>query len=466
MKRPALSIRARTSLTATVVVGVALVVACVALIYALPLAMRSSIQAAAATRASDIALLAASGSLPSSIPGQGDAFVAQVVSGGRVVARSPDLQGQPAVSNLVLAPGRTRLFTLRRLPENEASRDSIVEVEPPSPLLVVARGVATPHGPSTVFVAASLSPMEETSEALVPIVLIGAPIMLLVVAFTTSALTNSALRPVRAITDRAATISSSAPGERLPVPLSQDEIRSLAETMNDMLDRIESAGVMQRRFTADASHELKSPIATIRTMLEVARADPARVEMPSLLDDLLAEDRRLELLVADLLLVGQVDERALRLHRVPLDLPAIVKEEAVSARRGGDLIVDTSGVFDVALVADEARVRQLLRNLLDNALRHARERVWVEARTDGGDVVLTVSDDGSGIPASAREHVFERFVRLDDGRGRADGGTGLGLSVCRAIALAHGGSIRVQERAEGGAALETRLPLAAEQYSH
>jgi signal transduction histidine kinase len=457
--RPSFGIRARTTLSATVVVGVALILASVSLVLFMRHALRTSIEAAAATRASDVALLARSGSLPPSLPGRGEALLVQVVAAGdRVIASSPSIEGDAPFSLGALPAGHSRTFTLDALPAekvNAADADS----EPATPFLVIAHGVQTSKGPVTVLVAASLSPLEDTSDALVPLLSGGVPVVLLVLAATVWALTGLALRPVASIRAEAEAISSSELDRRLPVPAAHDEIRDLSETMNRMLDRLETASVLQRRFTANASHELKSPIASIRTMLEVARHNPEHADLPSLFDDLLAEDLRLELLVADLLILGQSDEGALKLSLSAFDLGAVAEEEVRAVTAPNGRRIDTSGITDVMVTADSARLRQVLRNLLDNAIRHAVSTVWVSTRADGSTAVLTVSDDGRGIPADARERVFDRFVRLDDNRSRIEGGTGLGLAVCRAIVAAHRGTIVVVEPEHGGATFEVRLPV-------
>lgn len=422
-------------------------------------ALRSSIEASAATRASDVALLARSGSLPAVLPGHGESLLVQVVSASGVVAASPSIQGDAALATVSVRPGESRTFTVPSVSEKPDSPGSEVNLEPSVSYVVTALGVGTPSGPATVLVAASLSPLEDVSDALVPLLLGGVPFLLLIVAGTTWALTGVALRPVEAVRKEAESISSSALDRRLPVPHAHNEIHDLTETMNRMLDRIESASILQRRFTANASHELKSPIASIRTMLEVAMRNPAGVDLPALIEDLLVEDRRLELLVSDLLLLGQSDEGALRLAVSTFDVAPLVEEEVHSVAKPNGPHIDATAVESLSVTADAARIRQLLRNLLDNAVRHARTGVWVAARQAEGELVLTVSDDGPGIPEEDRERVFDRFVRLDEARSRGDGGTGLGLSVCRAIATAHGGNVRVVSPLHGGATVEVRLPI-------
>jgi signal transduction histidine kinase len=459
MRLPSLGIRARTTLVASVAVGFALFLGAGVLVFLMTHALRSSIESAAATRASDVALLAKSGSLPQSLPGHGDALLVQVVSAGKVVSSSRDLAGRPPLVSIELAPNATRIQELPSIPDLEQEPAQDIELDPSTPFVVIARGVATPHGEMTVLAASSLSPLEDIDGVVVPLLLASAPFALALVAGITWLLTGMALRPVDAMRERAETISSSAPGELLPVPPAKDEIRDLAETMNRMLQRIESSTAAQKRFVSDASHELKSPIAAIRTMAEVARTSPSVIDLPTFLDDLAAEDERLELLVADLLLLATTDEGHLAIEPVPIDLARTVSQEvlSVSAKTSVSVCFEPSG--SLVIEADEGRIRQLVRNLLENAVRHATSTVWVAVESGEAVVAVLVSDDGPGMPREAWSRVFERFVRIDEGRSRYDGGTGLGLPVCRAIASAHYGSVEIIEPLHGGATFRVQLPL-------
>ena len=200
-------------------------------------------------------------------------------------------------------------------------------------------------------------------------------------------------------------------------------------------------------------------MAAIRTMLEVARANPGSVDFENLVDDLLHEDLRLEMLVGDLLTLARADEQALAIRPIEVDLDDIVRSEVQMVVGRSSAPVDMSEVDPVRISADPDRLRQLLRNLLDNSLRHARSGVWVSAHRRGTEAVVVVSNDGDPIPAAERERIFERFVRLDHARGRDDGGTGLGLPVVEAIARAHGGRVAAIDPLHEGATFEVRLPV-------
>jgi signal transduction histidine kinase len=308
-----------------------------------------------------------------------------------------------------------------------------------------------------VLVAASLEPARRALDVLWPLLLIALPIILAAVGLVIWALTGRALRPVEAMREQAAVISAAELERRLPVPPSHDEVHRLAMTLNDMLDRLEAAALRQQRFVADASHELKSPVAAMRTMLEVAERDPHFEDWRTLLADLGREDRRLERLIGDLLTLARFDEHALAVRRAEVDLDQIVGREAEAAGRDGGR-VDASEVRPMRILGDPDALARLFRNLVDNAARFAAATVWVESEAADGEAVVWISDDGPGIPASAREHVFERFVRLDESRDRRAGGSGLGLALARAVAVAHGGKIAVIEPRHGGATIEVRLP--------
>jgi signal transduction histidine kinase len=258
-------------------------------------------------------------------------------------------------------------------------------------------------------------------------------------------------------------ISAAALHRRVPDPPGQDEIGRLAATMNRMLARLEEAQAKERQFVSDASHELRSPVATIRQHVEVALAHPAGASAGELAEVVLAEDLRLERLVDDLLFLARADERRQRLVRRLVDLDDVVLEEATRLRATTGVRIDTGEVSAGRVVGDASQLRRLVRNLLDNATRHARSTVRLGlATTDEGTVGLTVEDDGPGIPPEQRQRVFERFVRLDEARAREAGGSGLGLAIVAEVAETHGGAVTAGDSSLGGARFEVRLPATEE----
>jgi signal transduction histidine kinase len=227
-------------------------------------------------------------------------------------------------------------------------------------------------------------------------------------------------------------------------------------TLNEMLDRLAAATDAQRRFVADASHELRSPLATIRAAHEVASVHPEAVDWAVVNADVLAELTRLEQLVDDLLFLARTDEDAPRPRREDVDLDDLVAEEAGRLRRAAPLQVVTR-LVPARVVGDRPALARLLRNLADNAARHAVDRVEIRVEPGTEEAVVDVLDDGPGIPLAERDRVFDRFVRLDTSRERAAGGAGLGLAIAREIARVHGGDLVVLD-SPSGAHLRLRLP--------
>ena len=254
------------------------------------------------------------------------------------------------------------------------------------------------------------------------------------------------LRPVEAIRGEVAEIGAHDLSRRVPAPRTGDEIARLAGTMNTMLARLDEAVTRQSRFTSDASHELRTPLASLRTQLEVLLAHPDRLDWRHACENALLDVTRLQDLVADLVLLGKLD------HAGPDRLEPVALSEVVEAVAAGRAEIEVGGAPVVH--GHRSRLERLVRNLVDNAERHATSRVVVTASVVDGQAVLTVTDDGPGIPEADRERVFDRFVRLDDARARDEGGSGLGLAIVADIARAHGGTAEV----EAGSRFVVRLP--------
>ncbi|GAA1005039.1 HAMP domain-containing sensor histidine kinase [Streptomyces thermogriseus] len=306
---------------------------------------------------------------------------------------------------------------------------------------------------ATVYAGAPLATEQRAVRTVVTAMLIGLPLLLAVVAGVTWLTTRRALRPVEDIRAELSAITASSDlARRVPEPDSHDEIARLAATTNRTLAALEASVEQQRRFVADASHELRSPIASLRTQLEVAAAHPELLDLEGAVQDTV----RLQDLAADLLLLARLDAGE-QPQAVPLDLDDLVREEA--ARRADALPVRVTLETPVRVDGSRSRLARVLRNLLDNAQRHATGSVTVTLHTEGTTAVLRVADDGPGVPVAERERIFERFVRLDDARTRDDGGAGLGLAIVRDVVRRHGGDITVGDAPGGGALFEVRLPL-------
>jgi len=275
-------------------------------------------------------------------------------------------------------------------------------------------------------------------------------------------LVGRSLAPVEAIRGEVEEISSTELHRRVPTPGGTDELARLAATMNEMLGRLERGQSRQRQLVADTSHELRSPIASIRQHAEVALAHPERTTPSELADTVLAESLRLARLVDDLLLLARADEHTLALERRSLDLDDLVLDAARALRGYDHLEVDATGVSGGRVRGDPDGLRRMVSNLAENAGRHARGRVAFSVVEDGDEVRLRVEDDGPGIAPADRDRVFERFVRLDAARARDAGGSGLGLAIVAELVEAHGGSTVIGESPLGGAMVEVRLPRATD----
>jgi signal transduction histidine kinase len=368
-------------------------------------------------------------------------LVQVVAPDGSVVASSHNVDGRPPVVRL--RPGQSEVVTV---PIDD------------TPFLATARSARTPTGQLSVVVARTIDTVADSTHAVARILAVGLPMLLLLVAAITWKVVGRALAPVEAIRAEVDEISAAQLHRRVPIPAGDDEISRLARTMNRMLGRLEQAQSRQHRFVSDASHELRSPVATIRQHAEVALAHPGTTSTAELAETVLAEDLRVQRLVEDLLLLARADEHGLNLNRRPLDLDDIVFDEARRLRERTELRVETVAVSAGRVDGDAAGLRRVLRNLGENASRHARSRVAFALAAENGNLLLAVDDDGPGIPQSERAVVLERFVRLDDARARDAGGSGLGLAIVSQVVEAHGGRVTIADSPLGGARVEVRLP--------
>ncbi|HEX2894455.1 MAG TPA: HAMP domain-containing sensor histidine kinase [Marmoricola sp.] len=309
-----------------------------------------------------------------------------------------------------------------------------------------------------VVVAAPIGAQQESVRTALSLLLIGLPLLVLLVGVATWLLVGRALSPVERMRARVAAIGGARVRERLDVPTTGDEIARLAMTLNEMLARLDHAGQAQRQFVADAGHELRSPLATLNAAVEVARRESDAHAWAELSNVMQAELGRLGRLVDDLLLLATVDERGLKIRHRDVDLDDLVDEQRRRLRTHPLLTVQVAAE-PTRVRGDRTRLAQLLSNLVDNAARHARSLVRISVRNDGDDAMLIVEDDGPGVPAPQRRQVFERFVRLDDSRGRRSGGSGLGLAIVAEIVRAHEGSVSIGDRPGGGCRVQVRLPV-------
>ncbi len=289
---------------------------------------------------------------------------------------------------------------------------------------------------------------------------IGAVGLIALLGSVTTFAVGQALRPVERMRDQVEAITASGaapgPGPALEVPAGRDELTRLAETMNHLLERMERADASRRAFVADAGHELRSPLATIRVLLDRLAEERPAAERASVSARASAEVDRLAVLVEDLLTLASADEHAMVLTRTEIDLDDVVLAETGALRARG-MPVSVS-VEPVRLEGDQARLGRVFRNLLENAERHMETTVRVRLSRDGDDALVTVDNDGPPIEPADRDRVFGRFVRLDDSRTRGTGGTGLGLAIVAEVVAAHDGTAEACESPEGWCRFAVRLP--------
>ena len=449
--RRRLGVRMRSALAAALVVAAASVLTGVALVIAAHYILLDNVNQSATQRADQIAAqLAVNGrsALPSAIhPSPRDRTVVQVLDAdGHVLAASVAFRGAGPISPLRPDPGQT-LGEQRRL----AVAHELFQI--------VAESVTTSDGQLTVLVAQSLDEVDDGTEAATAALLVGLPVLTIVVGAATFLFVGRTLRPVEAMRRQADRITARSLETRLPVPSADDEIAALANTMNTMLDRIEAATTAQRRFVADASHELRSPLTTIHMGIDLLDKDGLPPETGAHLARMRREADRMARLVDDLLLLARVDESGLQLRREDLDLDDVLyaERDRIAAQRP-DLQIRTQ-VTPVRVSGDPHHMQRAARNLVDNAVRHARTTITLSLARNGECAELTIADDGPGIPPAARDRVFDRFVRLDEDRARTAGGTGLGLPIARDIVVAHGGTLTLDDAPAGGTAATIRLPL-------
>jgi signal transduction histidine kinase len=365
-----------------------------------------------------------------------------------VVASSSPRTGEVPLSGLRPAVGQVA--------QNEVGEMPLVDDD--SPYLILARGTEFQGARYTVIVAASVEAQRDTVSTVTTYLLIGFPVLLLLVGAATWVLVGRALRPVEQIRSRVHGIGVEQLADRVPVPAADDEIARLAVTMNEMLDRLQAGQEMQRRFVADASHELRSPIASLMAALDVIVADSTGQSGQELHRVMQAETERMRRLVEDLLLLAKADDSGLQLQRADVDLDDLVDNELRRLHAAGGPEVE--GVVPPVRVSGDAdKLSQVLRNLADNAVHAAHSKVRLTLARHDGTATVQVEDDGDGVPESERDRVFERFVRLDASRDRGSGGSGLGLSIVREVVRGHGGTVEVTESPLGGARFVVSLPV-------
>ncbi|MGZ4358808.1 MAG: HAMP domain-containing sensor histidine kinase [Gaiellaceae bacterium] len=406
-----------------------------------------------ASHIEDVEALAARSQRPDNeAMGEGEGTLAQVLDGsGHVVRTTPPLGTRP-----LLSPVEVRQALKGRLTLERHSLPGL----PNGHWRLLALPVLAQGRPRVAVVASSLQSREETLRHLLVELALGGLGALLLASLAGYALATAALRPVEAMSRKAAEISLKGDDQRLPVPRTRDEIAHLGERLNEMLARIEAAMRHERRFLADASHELRTPLTVLKAELELAlRRTRTRAELEQVLRSAKEETDRLAELAEDLLVIARADQGALPVRMAPTPARKILSEVADrfdSQARGHNRRIVVSAPGELRLHCDPARVEQALGNLVANALHHGGGEITIVAREQNGLVELHVSDRGKGFPPGFLPRAFERFSRVEEGR--AGGGTGLGLAIVEAIAQAHGGSAVAENRPDGGSDVWFTVP--------
>ena len=435
------TVRARV----TVVAGLALTAAVVlglVVMYRLQLnSADQTIHGQLGTYATQIEQSAVRGRFPQLLPPSdlGQTAQAQVLApDGTVLAATRNWAGRPALYLYTLPPGSTT-------PVRTPAGDRML----PDDLSEYGEHATVGGRPVTIITTARTYLQSQVEQTFARLLVIGVPFLLVLAGGTVWLVVGRALRPVEKIRGAVTAITSADLSQRVPEPGTDDEIGRLARTMNDMLARLDEAAARQRRFVADASHELRSPLTAIRTGLEVGLAHPDRAPWPQIAHRAVRQSQRLEQLIAQLLVLAKADAHRLAARRQPVDLAALLADLRAATPAPG-ISIDLSVPSGTTTAGNPEDLSRMFRNLLDNAVRHARHRVLVTAATGPHGVVVQIADDGPGIPEEERERVFGRFVRLDASREQASGSAGLGLAIAREIAAAHGATIVLTEAPGGG----------------
>ncbi len=448
MRRWFATVRIRTTVFATLVVTAALVTGAGLLLVLQQRSVDAGVERGARNRSADVAALAKRGALPVTLTAakEDEAFTQVVDAAGTVIAASENLRGDRPVIDTGAGRGGIVVVTRTIAPLDGHFR-------------IVARTVETPTGRVTVYAGDSLETAKDATQHLATLLGIGLPLLVGIVALTTWRVTGRALRPVEAIRSEVAAIGQADLHRRVPEPPAHDEVGRLARTMNKMLARLDDAADRQRRFVSDASHELQSPLTSLRARFEVNLTSKQQPDWRASAVEGLEEVTEMQRLIDDLLALARLDARLELPERVPVDLDDLVLREAERLRTRGRVTVDIHRVSAGQVLGDPGQLRRAVRNVLDNAERHAAREVAVSVQERGAVIEVRIVDDGSGVAVEDRERVFERFGRIDDARTRngSGTGTGLGLAITREIVEAHGGRVSL-EGGDAGACFVLRLP--------
>lgn len=436
------TVRVRATAGATLVVAIALVIAAVAFVGVLRRSQIEILDDTLELRAADIEGLIDGGAELSTVTVQSDENgLVQILDERQVIASSENIDGEPPITNQ--QPGSFRDTEMPSL-DGETFRVGVFRTDGDRTL--------------TIIVGTGTENVQRTVSAAIGALVVGVPLLLGLIAALVWVVVGRALRPVEQMRREVDDIGGGDLHRRLREPVVRDEVGKLAITMNEMLDRLETSNEVQARFVSDASHELRTPIAVIRHELEIALRTNDDDLLRETAADVLEEDLRMQRLVDDLLLLARGPAGRHDPHAAPLvDLDDVVMTEVHRVPHA--IAVDTTSVSAGQVRGHPDRLARIVRNLLDNALRHATSTIALTVASAAGRVVLHVDDDGPGVAAGDRERIFERFGRVDESRTRPDGGAGLGLAIVRELVDAMGGTMSIETSPTlGGARFTARFP--------
>ena len=373
--------------------------------------------------------------------------VVQIVdAAGSVVATST-----PAVSRPMLDA------TTARAEVRVVIDDGVDGLEEREYAIAMAEATSRDGGRYALLVAVGTDVGASALGPTVEFAIVGGVILVALLATVTTIAVGQALRPVERMRRQIDGVSVRRPIPVLEVPTGRDELTKLAETLNGLLDRLRRSDASRRAFVADAGHELRSPLATIRVLVDRLAEERTPEERRMVAHRAASEVDRLSVLVDDLPPLASADEQAMTLQTVEVDLDDVVLEETAALRARGMPL--TVSVEPVRLLGDARRLGRVVRNLLENAERHCVESVRVTVTHEGDEALLVVDNDGPPVAPEDRERIFGRFVRLDDSRTRDTGGTGLGLAIVAEIVRAHGGRVTAEVSPDGWCRFAVRLPV-------
>lgn len=446
------SLRLRVTVAASAALLVALVIGAFGLISLQRRSMVREIDNSLRDRIVGLIDSAQRGQLTSDVPVTGrETGIVQIIAGNRqVVASTPGLESVAVLDRVAPRTNSPAYGSVRDLDVFGAGKDT---------WRVAALQVDSRIGPVYIYAATTLDGVNRLSRTLTWLFVAGIPLLELLLVLVVWYAVGRALSPVESLTTQVDQVSPEHLEFRVSEPQTGDEIAHLATTMNSLLERLHAARERERRFAADASHELRSPLAAARLGLEVAVAHPERTDWNSVAEDTLAELDRLEVLARDLLDLTRLDPARTVAASRTVDLTTLVHNEVDLRRQRRPELSYAGSVDQVAVHGVPELLLRALRNALDNAERHAASTVGVSMSRHDGEAHVLVTDDGTGIATEDRDRVFQPFVRLDESRSVHDGGTGLGLAIVADILRAHGGRASFVDPPQGsGTALSLVLP--------